>query len=264
MNYPLRSKPNKKHLWKTALPIIIFLLLSLLLFLFPNKIRQISQTIVKPIWLLSDTVARPFTGLKNYFVFKNNLIKQNMVLEDQVASLKLKEIDYDILAKENEDLKTTLGHATNSNRILSTVLSKPPRSPYDTFVVDTGLYKGIVLGSRVYFSGNVIIGQVTSVTEHTSLVTLFSSSGHKQEATLSRTGALFELLGNGGANLKLEVPKDADILWGDVFVYPGISSSVIGSVYYIDINSQSSFKTIYLRIPGNVFSAKYVFVEKTQ
>jgi len=26
-------------------------------------------------------------------------------------------------------------------------------------------------------------------------------------------------------------------------------------------NSQSSFKTIYLRIPGNIFSSKYIFVE---
>ncbi len=70
------------------------------------------------------------------------------------------------------------------------------------------------------------------------------------------------LSGAGGGNITLEVPKDTDVLWGDVFVYPGIAPSVLGSVYYIDNNSQSAFKTVYIRVPGNLFSAQWVFVEK--
>ena len=150
---------------------------------------------------------------------------------------------------------------TSKSRVLSRVLSKPPYSPYDTFVVDVGSNEGILQGSKVYLSDNIIIGVVKNVTSQTTLVELFSSGSLKQEAVLSRTGESFTLVGQGGANFKIEVPKDTDILWGDVFVYPNMQHYVLGSVYYIDVNSQSSFKTVYLRIPGNVFSVQYVFVE---
>ena len=110
----------------------------------------------------------------------------------------------------------------------------------------------------------VVIGTITKVTPRSSLVTLFSSGSQKQELVLERTGTTYELVGQGGANLSVEVPKDADVLWGDIFVYPGLTSSVVGSVYYIDVNAQSSFKTVYVRIPGNVFDSRWVYVEKNQ
>ena len=103
---------------------------------------------------------------------------------------------------------------------------------------------------------------ITSLTQDTGIVSLFSSSGVKQQGILSRTGSSYTLEGNGGANFKLEVPKDTDVLWGDVFLYPGTEQSVVASVYYIDTDSQSSFKTIYLRIPGNVFATRSVFIER--
>jgi hypothetical protein len=62
--------------------------------------------------------------------------------------------------------------------------------------------------------------------------------------------------------MSVEVPKDADILWGDVFEYPNLKTSVVGSVYYVDQSAQSSFKTIYIRVPGNIFQTKWVMVEK--
>ena len=114
----------------------------------------------------------------------------------------------------------------------------------------------------VYLSGNVIVGSIVSVTSHASLVELFSKNTVGQEATILRTGNSFELVGRGGANFAVEVPKDTDIALGDTALYPGLSESVIANVYAIDSNPQSSFKTVYLRIPGNVFQSKYVFVEK--
>ncbi len=185
-----------------------------------------------------------------------------MALQDEIASLKQKEIDYDAILAENQSLKAQFGRMENKNRVLAAIISKPPASPYDTFVLDVGSVEGVVLSDKVFISDTVIVGVITSVTSHTSLVTLFSGGGNKQQAILARTGASYELVGEGGANLELEVPKDTDILWGDSFMYPGLSTSVIASVYYIDTNSQSSFKTIYLRIPGNVFQTRFVFVQK--
>ena len=242
--------------------IVLFCLLSFFSFFFSNSIRNISHTIYKPLWFISDVLVKPFINIKNFFISKNSLISKNLSLENEIISLKFKEIDYEILSKEFNDLKDQLGRQKDNSHIVARILSKPPNSPYDTFIIDTGSSNGISLGNRVYLSDNIIVGLVKNITPHTSLVELFSKGGWKQEATLSRTGVNFILDGLGGANLELEVPKDTDILWGDVFLYPKFSPAIIGSVYYIDTNSQNSFKKIYIRVPGNVFSAKYLFVEK--
>jgi cell shape-determining protein MreC len=261
MNYPLKSKPKHEQRGKVVTVFVSFIVLSLFVFLFSTFARTSSYTMAKPLWLVGDVVNSFFSYTKDYFISKNTLISRNQQLEDENATLRLREIDYNVLTAENEDLRSELGRTPSSSRIISRVLSKPPRSPYDTLVIDVGSSDGVILGSKVYLGESVIIGVVTNVTPRTSLVELFSSGNKKQEAILDRTGASFTLTGNGGANFQLEVPKDTDILWGDMFKYPTFSGSVIGSVYYIDTNSQSSFKTIYIRIPGNVFSSKYVFVE---
>jgi len=261
MNYLLKSKPKYNHLGKIISVVVLFCLLSLLAFFFLDTTRDVSYRVAKPLWSLSSTIIQPFSKLKGFFIFKNSLITKNLALEEELLNLRLKEIDYNILSKEYEDLKSQMGRTGSASRVVSRVLSKPPYSPYDTFVIDAGSSLGVSLGNKVYISDNIIIGIVKNVTPHTSLVELFSSGDEKQEVTLSRTGASFVLKGLGGASLELEVPKDTDVVWGDVFLYPKFLPSIVGSAYYIDSSSQSSFKKVYIRVPGNVFSTKYVFIE---
>ncbi len=264
MHYHLKSKPDKGNRNKIIFVIVLFLLLSLASFLFPKALQTVSLSISKPVWLARGAVVDSFVSVKDLFVFKRTLIAKNVSLENELASLKLKEIDYEALTLQNQDLKNLLGRGdSNSPRTLSRILSKPPYTPYDILIIDIGSESGVSVGDRVYISGNILVGAVQNVTPNTSLVRLFSSGGLTNEAILSRTGESFALVGQGSANFKIEVPKDADIIWGDTFNYPNISPAVLGSVYYIDTSSQSSFKTVYLKIPGNVFLAKYVFVERS-
>ncbi|MES2213216.1 MAG: rod shape-determining protein MreC [Patescibacteria group bacterium] len=262
MNYPLKSKPRKESRGKIIIISIIFVLLVGSAFLFPNALRTVSYGIAKPIWRVRDVIQSSTGSIKNFFVFKNTLINRTIALEDELTTLKLKEADYDILLKENEELKNQLGRTTTATRVMARVVSTPPRSPYDTLIIDIGSRDGVIKGNKVFLAGNIILGIVTDITPYTSVVSLFSTGNQKQSAVLERTGATYELVGKGGANLQVEVPRDADVLWGDTFVYPDLSPAIIGSVYYIDSTSQSSFKTIFIRIPGNVFENKWVFVEK--
>ena len=256
------GKPKHEHRLKIILVSTLFCLLFSLAYFFPTGIRGLFYTISRPFWLGETMVTDTAMKVKNFFVFKSVLISQNLSIQDELASLKLKEFDYDTIVKENHDLKNQLGRTVLLSRILSRIISSPPLSPYDTLVLDAGSNEGVTVGSKVYLSDNIIIGAISSVTSNNSVLKLFSTSGEKTTTVLERTGAFFELTGRGGANLELEAPKETDILWGDLFMYPNITPSIVASVYYIDTNSQSSFKKIYLRIPGNVFSAKWVFIEK--
>ncbi len=245
---------------------VFFVCLSVVVFFFSSSMQSVIRGVARPLWYVRDSVVSHVISVGNYFVFKGTLIKKNTELTDTITALELKVQDYDTLAKENQELKSLYGGGAtstlSSHRISARVISKPPYSPFDTFVLDAGSGEGLVVGARVYVSDTVLIGLVTDVTSHTSLVTLFSSNSQKVRTELSRTGMMYELSGSGGANMTLTVPKDTDIVWGDVFMYSGKYASTIGSVFYIDETSQGSFKTVYIRMPQNVFSSKWVMIEK--
>lgn len=262
MIYLLKSRQKGENRPRNILIVCVFFLLFILSFIFPNFSRGVFVGFSRPIWAIGDTTKNGFENVYNFFSLQKNLVNENKNLKDQIDALNLKVIDYDAVTKQNTDLKNLLGRSASSNSVVSRVISEPPQSPYDTLVIDVGSSDGIILGDKVYISDSIIIGEITSVTPHTSLVEMFSTGDKKTESVLERTGASYELSGRGGANFSVDVPKDADILWGDTFTIPGLSSSVLGSVYYIDTNSQSAFKTVFIRIPGNVFQTKWVFVQK--
>jgi len=215
-----------------------------------------------PLWTLKEKSVNFTYYIGNFFVWKSNLIKENSKLKDEISVYKLNKIDYDLLVKENEELKESVGRNVSTNRTLSKVLSKPPQSPFDTFVVDVGSGSGITVGNRAYISDTIILGLVSETTENTSIIKMFSNGDQSVVSVSSRTGANFVLEGIGGANFKVVVPKETDIVWGDSFLHSGLKDSVMAVVYYVDTNSQSSFKTVHLRMPGNVFQTKSVFIEK--
>ncbi len=260
MTYHLKSKPKRELAPKIVVAVVLFVILSLLQFFFSGSLKVLFYYVSKPVWRVSEITQKPFVLATDYFKTKSYLVNENNVLKENLIKLQLKESDYDLLQNENDSLRSQLG-SDKSNKIIVDVVSRPPQSPYDTFVIDAGTAEGINLGSKAYISDKMIVGVVKEVYLHTSIVELFSTQGTNSEVSLSRTGDSFVIVGLGGGNYKLEVPKDTDVVWGDVLVYPGAGESAVGSVYYIDSNTQSAFKTAYIRSPVNTFSYKTLLIE---
>lgn len=261
MNYHPKSKSFFSKYKIIVLAFCLFIFFSAFIFFFPIFNRSLWTTVSKPFWSTSQKVSLTFSATINFFKFKSNLISENTNLKDQINTLKLKVADYDLLVKENEDLKNLTSRKENVDRISARIISKPPQSPYDTLILDVGSNEGVSVHSDVYLSDSVLVGNVTAVTEHSSVVEMYSTGDKKNNAVLERTGASYELIGDGGGDFHIQTPKDADVLWGDVFVLSDLSSGILATVYYIDSSSQSSFKTIYLRVPGNVFQSKWVLID---
>lgn len=260
MSYHLRSKA--KFISKSFLfAFLIFAIFYSGTYFFPNFLRSKFSTLSKPLWLVREGVSSGTSNFFGFFSTKSSLIFENQSLKGEIEALKLKQLDYDQILKENQDLKDL-----DSNKEVGTfivrVLSKPPVSPYGSLVLGSGYSDGVRKGAKVFISKNVLIGFISEVTPHTSLVELFSKGDVKYNFTLERTGASYDVYGRGGGNMEALVPKEADVLWGDTFVYPGSNSSVVGNVYFIDTNSQSSFKAVYIKSPSNIFQTKWVFVER--
>ena len=110
-------------------------------------------------------------NIRAYIVDGSNVprfVPRNLAEQALIQSLKT----------ENEYLRSLLGKTPeNLDMILAGVIERPPRTPFDSLVLDVGVNQEIYEGDMVFSDGQYAIGTISSVSKHTSTVTLFSSSG---------------------------------------------------------------------------------------
>lgn len=140
------------------------------------------------------------------------------------------------------------------------ILSKPNKSPYDTLVIDAGENENIEVGNLVFALGNIPIGKVAEVYGDTAKVTLFSSAREKTEVVLSGQNAFVEIIGRGGGNFEMTLPRDFIVEAGREVVLPGINPYVVARVVTIISDPRDAFSKALLVSPVNIFELKFVEV----
>jgi cell shape-determining protein MreC len=224
---------------------------------------RLSNFIGRPIWSTEKMMTDSLYNI-NYLVrSKSSISNENHNLIDEILALRLTMSDYQILKKENDDLKELIGRLpTKNNFILGNILTKPNHSPYDTIVIDIGSSDGIKEGNLVYANGNIPIGNIGKVYDKTSLVILYSNPGQKTEGFMNGTNASVLLTGRGGGNFEMIIPVDLTAEKGTIIFLPGNNSEVLGIVDEIISRSSDPFKKVILSSPVNVQNLKWIQVKK--
>ena len=158
--------------------------------------------------------------------------------------------------------------------ILAAVLAKPGVSPYDTFLLDLGAKDGAAIGNLVFAEGDIPIGRLASVTSDTAKAVLFSSTRERTpvviHASLSvpadllqkgESDIFWEIIGRGGGNFEMILPRDFTLVRGDPVALPGLRSYAVAVVETILSDPRDSFKKALLRSPVNLQDLKFVEVE---
>ena len=133
--------------------------------------------------LFSEKMVSGIVWVKNIFNFNKSEPQYAEENQDpQYLNAKIASLE-----SENEGLKNFLGanDGVNIKRpkgSLFSVAQRPPFSPFDTIVVNGGSDNGIQVDDLAFASADVLVGYVTAVFPRTSIVTLYSSSGQRQEA----------------------------------------------------------------------------------
>jgi hypothetical protein len=78
---------------------------------------------------------------------------------------------------------------------------------------------------------------------------------------LSGKDVFLEIVGRGGGNFEMIIPRDFIILKGDEVVLPGIVPYVVGIVETIISDPRDSFTKALLVSPVNIQELKFVEVE---
>ena len=193
---------------------------------------------------------------------KHTLVKENDDLRNQLFDMGQKILDRDLLAKENEDLKTELGRSEKRDRILAAILAKPNRTPYDTIVIDAGAREQIHEGAIVYTAGDVAIGTVREVSQTSTKVVLYSTPGEKANVRIEDKNIDIELAGRGGGNFEATLPREIEITEGMHALLPGITPTIVATVSKIISDARDPFQKIIFQSPVNIQELNYVYVAK--
>ena len=263
MNYRLDKKAKDK---RTKIIIAIIIVLGFLIYFRVPIMRflsKTSQTIFRPVFVLGNNVGQSFKDFSSYLYSKRALMSENDKLKNQLDQQQSTMSNYNGVIDQNNQMKEILGRKSiASNFVLSAILSKPNRSPYDTLLIDVGTDKNIVVGDVVFALGNIPIGRVDTVYANTSKVVLFSNPGESTQVVIPGENTFMQIIGRGGGNFEMVLPIDFKVQEGTEVDLPGLTPYIVGTVATIISDPRDSFTKALLVSPVNVQQLKFVEVEK--
>lgn len=262
MNYLLDKKNKKNKYIKIALGVVGFIILFFLKTSIWNGISYMTGSIFRPILVSGNSVGEKFKNIGAYFSYKSSLFKENADLKSRIERDVADRANYDSVVEENVSLKEILNRKSQNNTMmLSAILAKPNQTLHDTLLIDIGIDKGLKVGDKVFALGNVPIGRIAEVFANSSKVVLFSNSGEKIQVIVSGKNVFMELIGRGGGNFEMILPRDFVLLKGDQVVLPGIEPYVVGIVETIISDPRDAFQKALLVSPVNIQELKFIEVE---
>ena len=157
---------------------------------------------------------------------------------------------------QNDELKNQLNFINTERRfVTSDVITRPPFSPYDTFVINAN--DQIRVDQKVFYK-QLLIGRVIEVYGSSAIVKLFSSSDEKIAVKLLDNN--FEAEGQSNLSFKIRIPKSLTVS-ENIPVYSAEANSVLGIVQSINSNEASAFQDVYFRYPISIKDLIYVEIE---
>lgn len=150
----------------------------------------------------------------------------------------------------------------DSTMVLGVILSRPPRTPYDSLIIDIGEDEGLLEGDLVYAERNFVIGEVAEVYAASSIVKLFSSPDQKVDVLIGSSTTPVIAEGRGGGNFYIKIPKNINVTEGDQIVAPGIREHVFGTAEQVETDDAEAYSHVYFKLPVNIYSLHYVQIKK--
>jgi cell shape-determining protein MreC len=263
MSYLLDKRIQRKRFIKIALSVVVLIILIYFRSSVGGGLSYVSQGIFRPVLILGQGVGNKLSNIKSYFFSKKSLFLENENLKAQISESEADRANYSSVVAENENLKEILGRKNiNKNIILAAILSKPNQSLYDTLVIDVGTEKGVKIGDTAFAFGNIPIGRIAEIYPNSSKVILFSNAGEKTQAIMSGKNVFMELVGRGGGNFEMILPRDTILQKGDLVTMPGINPYVIAIVETVISDPRDPFTKVLLTCPINIQELKFVEVEQ--
>lgn len=204
-----------------------------------------------PLLRLSQSIGGGLYEFSAGFKSKQVLQAQNDLLAQQLAEANWKLLQAQALQQELSRLRN-FAVAAESQVVLARVLSKPPRSPYDSLLVDVGSAQDVNLGDHALAGEAILLGEVVEVHSHTSLVRLFSTPGLEYNVAIGPDRIQAKAVGQGSGNFATLLPRGVHVAEGDAVIVPVLGDYIFATVAAVEGNDTDTFQKILFRNPVNM------------
>lgn len=271
MSYLQDKRIKHKKYLKIALSVFIFLILFYFRSGIFNGLSYVTGGLFRPVLIVGGNIGEKFRSFGAYFISKSSLYKENEDLKSQINESVADRANYAAVVDENIKLKEILGRKNEGTVMtLASIISKPNQSLYDTLVIDAGEAEGIKEGSMVFAFGDIPIGRVSIVYPHSSKIVLFSSSGERTQAFIGSKSSpddksgdlLLELVGRGGGNFEMIIPRDLILQKGDLAVWPGMHTYPLAIFETVISDPRDPLTKALFVSPVNIQELKFVQIAK--
>lgn len=266
-----RQDKNRSIRERLLLPALVTIFLISLFLFVPSSSDKIIGGLQYIAFSIFSEKSAVLKNIKNYRAMvssKESLYRENEQLKKKINLEEVRIGQLKALEIENERLKELWGRKEKPNLVLAGILTRPNRSPYDTFIIDAGSDYGIKKSQRVFAYGNILIGTVKESYKHTSLVALFSSPDNVFEAKIGSSvpapagiqaggekNIILKVSGRGGGSFEAAAPAALVVNVGDAVIVPTPERTVIGYVEKILTDPRDPFVRILI---NSVVSLSYI------
>lgn len=225
---------------------------------FPAFVSAPVYVVARPVWGMARFAKKMGGNLFAILHTKAALVRENRALRIELQELEWTLLDHDRLREDNETLRRLSGALAEPSRLAAHVIAKPGMLPYDSFIVDVGYRDGVAPGDRVIVGADVIVGTILETRGRLSRGQFISSPGIATTVLLGAKAIPFEAHGAGGGTLSIAVPRDLPVAEGDHVFLPAVPRLFLGMVDRIDVRPENSLKTLFVRLPVNLFEISSV------
>ncbi len=208
---------------------------------------------------LANLLAQPSVQSEYAPLSRDALIARLTNAEKQLSRVKYQALLYGLITQENESLRKAAGAATVPQGITGRVITRPPKSAYDTLMLDVGKNQGIVKDDLVVFE-SIALGKIISIGDTTSLVQLFSSPGAEHDVLIGEPHAVSVAKGQGGGTFELSLPQSVAVAQGDIVRIPGTETLILGVVVSVEAQSVDVTQTVHIASPVSFADLDFVRV----
>ena len=233
----LQNNDTRSMRNKIVIGAVVLLVGGLIVLLSPlrNSLTRTLHIAGPQMWETGEQVSQAGSSFFGAFASKNRIVTENDFLREENSRLRVEVLDRNLLKERIVILEEILGRERKEQRIVANVLAGPPRSLYDTLIIDVGEDNVVATGDRVVYAGSGVVGEIVEVYAHSSKIKLFSFPGEKISVHLGTTTVPVMALGRGMGNFEARVPRGTQISEGDEVITPNnLILGVVGAVLQDD------------------------------
>ncbi len=226
------SRRSTIKLWyRGALVTVVFALIG---WLMPNVLSFVSYVVLLPVQQVNEWYQYSEDAVPKYLRSRENLVKENESLRQQLANQAGTQLSVQRLLYENMQLRTLLTMATSSPRIAARVIAQPSRLNYDLLQINQGSQAGVTVGAPVFVGLDSVVGVVVHVAPTYAFVDLVTTPGFLASAYVVGPNTFAQLEGVGGGVARVRVPQGILLALGNLVLLPSVSGGIYGEIVAIE------------------------------